>query len=274
MVQSRVRLPIRLVRNLRNHGGDNFFRRVRVAMQIVQNHLDGDVFLFLPAIVVRRHRHRRVGDLGLARALGLAEIRHADDIVTRAVVRQRLRARAERRAFHADISAAVVDTGFLRAGCLQNNFPQLLADRRRKRDVSHDAAPEKSVVQRLLRAVEKLVDQDDVARAVFFLQRADGADADDPLHAEFFHRPDVRAMVQLRGQQAMAATVARQKHHVAPGDLAGEQIVRRAAERRPDLHPFLICETFDVVKSRAADDADFVFCHAGFFTTKDTKDTK
>ena len=77
--------------------------------------------------------------------------------------------------------------------------------------------------------------------------------------AEFFHRPDVGAMVQFAGQNPVAAPVARQENHVAPGEFAGEQIIGRRAERRFDLHPFLVREAFDVVKSGAADDADVMF---------------
>ena len=129
----------------------------------------------------------------------------------------------------------------------------------RERDMRHDAAPEKRVVGRLFGAVEKLVNDDDVARLVFFLQRADGADADDPLHAEFFHRPDVGAMVQFAGQNPVAAPMPRQENHFASGEFAGEQIVGRRAEGRFDLHPFLVREAFDAVKSGAADDADAMF---------------
>ena len=61
------------------------------------------------------------------------------------------------------------------------------------------------------------------------------------------------------GQNPMAASVARQENHVAPGEFAGEQIIGRRAERRFDLHPFLVGEAFDVVKPGAADDADVMF---------------
>ena len=172
------------------------------------------------------------------------------------MVGERLGAGAERRAFHVHISAAVVDArlGGLRRA--DENPPQFAAERFGERDMRHDAASKKRVVQRLLGAVEKLVNHHDVARPVFFLQRADGADADDPLHPEFFQRPDVGAVVQFGREEAVAASVARQENNVAPGQLAREQIVRRRAKRRFDFHPFLIGEAFDVVKAGAANDAD------------------
>src|SRR5664279_2987936 len=125
----------------------------------------------------------------------------------------------------------------------------------RERDMGYDAAPEEGVVRRLLGAVEELINDDDVTRLVFFLQRADGADADDPLNAKLFHGPDVGPMVQFARQNPMTASMAREKNHVTPGKFAGEQIVGGIAERRFDLHPFLVGEAFKVVKSGAADDA-------------------
>src|SRR5476649_1317377 len=66
----------------------------------------------------------------------------------------------------------------------------------------------------------------------------------------------------------MAASVAREKNHVASGESAGEQFVGRRTEGRFDLHPFLAGEAFDVIQSAAADDADFVFCHGRILTKK------
>ncbi len=61
----------------------------------------------------------------------------------------------------------------------------------------------------------------------------------------------------------MAASVAREKNHFAPGDFAGEQIIGWFSEWRFDFHPFLVGEAFDVVKPGAADDSDFdVFPYA------------
>jgi hypothetical protein len=136
----------------------------------------------------------------------------------------------------------------------------------RERDVRDNAAPEKCVIGRLLGAVEKLVNQNDVARFVFFLQRTDRADADDRLHTKFFHRPNVRAMVQFTWQNSVAASMSREKYNFASAEFASKKIIRRRAERSFDFRPFLIRETFDVVKSRAADDSNPVFFHAGIYS--------
>ena len=259
--------PVRLGRDLRDGAGDNLFGHVRVAMKVGDDHFERDVLVFLPAIVVGGHRQGGVGDFGFAGAFGLAQIGHADDVETGAMVQERFGAGAEGRAFHADIRAAVVRLRPANNGSLKKNLPQFFADRMREGDVRHDAASKKGVGERLFGAVHKLVNEHDVARLDFFLQRADGADTDDPGDTELFHRPDVGAMVEFAGHDPMAAPVTGKKNHVAPGELAGQQIVRRRAERGFDLHPFLVGEAFDVVKAGAADDADAMIGHARFIAS-------
>jgi len=108
ILQRGVGFPIWFRRNLRDGGGDNFLRRVGIAMEIGDDHFERDVFVFLPAIVIGGHRERGVGDLGFAGALGLAEIRHADDVVAGGVIGEGFGAGAEGRTFHIHIRAAVV----------------------------------------------------------------------------------------------------------------------------------------------------------------------
>jgi len=69
-------------------------------------------------------------------------------------------------------------------------------------------------------------------------------------------------MIQLARQYAVASPVSGQKDHVASGQIAREQIVRGRPEWRFDLHPFLVCEAFDVVKSRTTDDSNAMLWHA------------
>ena len=125
-----------------------------------------------------------------------------------------------------------------------------------------DAAPEEGVLEVALGAVEELVRQHDVAGFVFRLQRADGADADDPVDAERFHRPEIGAVVQLAGEEPVAAGVAWEEDDRATCELAREEFIRGIAEGRLDLHPFLVGEALDVVKPAAANDADAMCCHA------------
>ena len=96
---------------------------------------------------------------------------------------------------------------------------------------------------------------------VFRLERADGADADDPGHAELLHAPDVGAVVELAGQNPVAAPVPGQKHDLAPRQLAGEETVRGRAKGRLDLDPLLLGKAFDMIEAAAADDADAMLRH-------------
>jgi hypothetical protein len=152
------------------------------------------------------------------------------------------------------------------ASGLQENLPKFPANGMRERDMRHNTAPKEGVIGRLFGAVEKLVNDDNVARLIFLLQRPNGANADDPLNTELFHGPDIRAMVQFARQNPMAAPVSREKDDVAPAQFSGEQIVRRFPEGRFDLYPFLVREAFYAVKSGAADDSNFVFRHGNFLT--------
>lgn len=78
-------------------------------------------------------------------------------------------------------------------------------------------------------------------------------------------------MIQLRWQNAMPARMARKKNHFASGELAGEKIVGRRAERGFNFHPFLPGETFNVIQSAAANDSNSVIRHARVYISRDLK---
>ena len=232
------------------------------------------IFVHLPTIIVGDHRHGGIGDLGFARAFGFAEIGHADDVVAELVIRQRFGAGTECRSFHIHIRATIVNGRARTFRTAQDDFPQLLTNGVGEGDVADNAAPKKGVLEIALGPVEELVRQHDIARFVFFLQGADGADADDPGDAEFFHGPEIRAMVQLAWQNPVSATVTRQENNFAPRKFAGEQGIGRIAEWRFDLYPFLIGEAFNVIETATADDADFVLRHGSFLPANPAKHTK
>ena len=70
----------------------------------------------------------------------------------------------------------------------------------------------------------------------------------------------------------MTATVARQEDHRSSGQFAGEDTVGRLAEWCCDGHPFLTGQSFDVIKSAAADDADAMGSHKVEPGNKDNKE--
>ena len=257
--------PGRFVGNLGDDGGDDGFGGVGVAMEVGQDHFQRYVFVFFPAVVVGGHGEGGIGNLGFAGAFGFAEVGHADDVVAGSMVGAGFGAGAEGGAFHADVGAAVVDAGLGGAGGLDDDLPEFAAEGFGKGDVGDDAAAEKGVLEGLFGAVDELVDDDDVAGAVFFLQGADGADAEDPLDAEFFQGPDVGAVVEFGGQDAVAAAVAGEEDDVAPDEAAGQEIIGGGAEGGFDLDPFLVGEAFDAIEAGSADDANAMLCHAGFY---------
>ena len=105
---------------------------------------------------------------------------------------------------------------------------QFVADRIGERDMSHDAAAKEGVFKVALGAVEELIDEHDVARFVLLLERANGADADDPRDAEFFIAQMLARWFNLAGQNAMTARMTREENHFASGERAGEQFIRTA----------------------------------------------
>jgi hypothetical protein len=84
----------------------------------------------------------------------------------------------------------------------------------------------------------------------------------DALDAQLFEGVDVGAEVQLRGEDAMAAPMARQKGHRAPLQLAQDEGVGRLA--KGSLHALFMCigESRHRVKPAAADDSYLRLCQS------------
>src|SRR5439155_977026 len=87
--------------------------------------------------------------------------------------------------------------------------------------------------------------------------------------AEVLQRPDVRTMVQFARENAVPATVTRQEDDRTTGQFPGQKAVRRRAKGRRYLLPFLLAETFDVIKTAAADNADAMGSHKVEMRNKD-----
>jgi len=122
--------PIGLSRNLGQSSTNNFFSRAGIPVQVLNNHLNGHVrFIGLPAVVVRHHCECRIGDFGFTRAFSLAEVCHANDVVTGPMIGYGLGAGAESRAFHVDVCAAVVRSDLENFCAVQQDESQFFADR-------------------------------------------------------------------------------------------------------------------------------------------------
>jgi hypothetical protein len=79
------------------------------------------------------------------------------------------------------------------------------------------------------------------------------------LHAQLFHRPDVGAVIEFTGENAVASGMARQKDYSSAFEFPGQKLIRSFSEGGFNCHPFLFGEPFDGVKSAAADDPNEMF---------------
>ena len=256
--------PVSFLGDFGDDRSQEFSGGVGVAVEVFDDLFDGDVVVvFIPGVVVGDHGHGGVGDFRFPGTFGFAEVGHADDSAFGVVVEQGFSFGAEGGAFHVDVAAAVVTGDFVFLSCFQEDLPQIFADRMRKGDVGDDTLTEKGVVLGLFGAVDKLIDQDDVAGVVLGLEGAYCADADDPFDAERFHGPDVGAMVEFGGHQAVSATVSGKEHHFASFQFAHQECVRWFAEGCVHRFPVLVGESVQIVESAAAYDTDAMIRHGG-----------
>ena len=212
-------------------GAQDLAGRLRVPPEDAHDLLGGDrVVVGVPAVVVGHHGERRVADLGLARELRLLQVGHADEVRPPGAVELRLREGRELRPLHAHVGPAHVVRGArLRAG-LGHHLRQVPAEGVRERHVGHEAVAEERGLA-LPGAVDELVGHDHVERLVALLERADRGDGEDPLHAELLHGEHVGPEVELVGQDAVTAAVARAGRPPAGPRGSRPSGCRRAARR-------------------------------------------
>ena len=166
----------------------------------------------------------------------------------------------EARPLDDDDGAAVADGDVELAGRVDEQPPQVGAVRVGRGHVRHGIA----LVERVRparRPVDELVADDELAEPEIGLQRTRGAGPDDPPHAHLAHRPDVRAVGDLRRRQLVASAVPRQERDPAAADLADRERRRRLAERRVDLDLLDVLE--ERVEARASEDSDLRLRHPG-----------
>ena len=112
------------------------------------------------------------------------------------------------------------------------------------------------------RSIEKLIGDDEVQRLMFFLQRSDSRDGNDALDPQLLEPVNVGAKVQLTGQNAMAASMARKKRHLASLQRAAHVGVGRRAKRRFHPHFLHLAQPGHGVQPAAADNSDFRLCQS------------
>ena len=128
-------------------------------------------------------------------------------------------------------------------------------DRMREPHVRDEAAAEERT-DPPFRAIDELVRDQDVERLVLFLEAADGAGREDPLHAEDLESVDIGAEIQFGRQDPMADAVARKKRDASSPQRPDDIRAGRFAKRRGNRPLFAVGQRGHVVQTAAADDAD------------------
>jgi hypothetical protein len=152
-----------------------------------------------------------------------------------------------------DHRAAVADVDALRAPGVEQDRAQVGAVGVGGRHVRRHRA----VVERVpaaARAVDELVADHERPRRQGRIEAARRARADDPVHAELAHRPQVGPVGHRVRRQLVVAAVAGQEGHPLPADVADREAIRRRAVGR--VHGHLLGILQERVEPRPAEDAD------------------
>ena len=213
-------------------------RRARACATFSFRHADDRrdvdvVVVRVPAVVVRDHGDRRVAELGLARELRLRHVRHADDVAAPRAIEVRTQPASRTAGPPSRRTCRRAGTG---------SAPPLPRARARRRAFGHTGCAidtcatkpgPKKLFSRAKRAVDELIDEHE--RGLAAGPRASEPQAEIEITSVTpgaLERVDVRAVVDRRRRQHVAAAVARQEHELDARELAEQQRVRWRAERR------------------------------------------
>ncbi len=136
-----------------------------------------------------------------------------------------------------------------------------MADRIGKACMCYDSVSEEGVAPDPFGAVNELIRNHDMAGGDGIFQRTDRRNRDDLLDTQLLHAVDIGAVVDLGRQQAVPASVTRQKHHLDAVQNSGHIFVGRIAEGGLDGHPLNLLQTFHIIQTAAADNPDSCFTH-------------
>src|SRR5207245_2698636 len=113
--------------------------------------------------------------------------------------------------------------------------------------------------------IDELIRHNHISGMNFLFHTADGADAQQPFHAELSEAVNVGPIVDLAGEKTVSDAVAREE--IKPDSFfqfAGNVGIRGGAERSVDHMFFHAGETFHRVETASTDDSEFFFTHATF----------
>lgn len=209
-------------------GADEALGVDAVGAHVAHDHGDVDVVAAgraAPAVVVGGHADHLVGQLGLARELGLGQGRHVDHAAAPGAVHVGLGAGGELGALHAYDGPSVVQSRSLAlhgAGAGLDNGGQLGVEGVGEANVADEALLEECEGAHALCAVDDLVGDDKVHGLDMLLEGADGTEGDDAAHADVPQGGDVGARGHLMGRELVVGAVAREEgdgHAVVLEDL-------------------------------------------------------
>src|SRR5450756_1719372 len=225
-----------------------------VAAHVAQHLLERHILLpFVPHVVVGDHGHSSVTELCLTGQLGLLKVGHADDVEAQLTIDVALGARGELGTLDADVGAALVDRGAGGATVLHEQPADVGAEGIGEAHVHNDAVAEEGARPHLGTVVE-LVGHDHVERLELFAQAADGAGGQHVVHPQRLHAPDVGAVVDLAGKDAVPARVSGKKSDRHAVDIAEEVGVAGRPEGRVDGDFASVLE--QLVEAGSTDDTD------------------
>lgn len=113
----------------------------------------------------------------------------------------------------------------------------------------------------LCRPVEILIDDHHIARCILLPQASDRGNAEQMRHAEFFHRIDVRPVIELMGRILMLFPVTGEKDQFTAVELPLQKSGLSRTERSVDHPSVPYIEVIDFIQSASADDPQFHISH-------------
>lgn len=125
-----------------------------------------------------------------------------------------------------------------------------------------DAVSEEGVLVGTTGAIDELIGDDDMAGWHFLAKGSDGGDGDDPADVERAECPDVCAVVDFVGEEAVAEAVAGEEEYGAVCELAFDDFIGRVAEGGFDAVAGDDLEGVDFIEAGASDDGECRRCHA------------
>ena len=211
------------------------------------------------------HQIEQGAVIGSERALCVGERGergHADEVAAPGAVHVRLGPCGERRAFHADVAAAVVDSS-AGASHLPGSVQQPPAHHRAERlcelNMHRGVIVERASA--FVRLVDDLIDDDQIAGLDVFAQGSGCAAGDDVGDAEGFEGVDIGAVRDVAGTEQVAWAVALEYADIDALPLRFDDGRGRFAERRVEFDRLSLLRAEGIAKPGAADESDGQSAH-------------